>query len=115
MRISDWSSDVCSSDLGYGLWNMGPCLYVECPWHHAHDQALRSLDDRDGARFHYQYRFWRLGPGRSVPPRLLDLKRRGEYSDASCRGQFGKRGIRCNAIFPGFIFSPPTKKNYSPL
>src|SRR3546814_9805168 len=23
MRISDWSSDVCSSDLGYGLWR-GP-------------------------------------------------------------------------------------------
>src|SRR3546814_18332352 len=32
MRISDWSSDVCSSDVGYGIqtwnrWNAGPCAH----------------------------------------------------------------------------------------
>src|SRR3546814_11779309 len=32
MRISDWSSDVCSSDLGEGLVVDGE---VRCPLHHA--------------------------------------------------------------------------------
>src|SRR3546814_12977249 len=30
MRISDWSSDVCSSDLVRGCWNIGYCG-LGCP------------------------------------------------------------------------------------
>src|SRR3546814_7309532 len=69
MRISDWSSDVCSSDLGAVLWPIG----------HGQDDPiggpLAGADRRRRARLERQRR---VQPG----GRLL---RQGEIGRASCR------------------------------
>src|SRR3546814_4516673 len=50
MRISDWSSDVCSSDLLSGLWQ--PCNADARPWHRrlraGEPHLCRSVDPRVG-------------------------------------------------------------------
>src|SRR3546814_2828095 len=47
MRISDWSSDMCSSDLGrrggdQAELDRNPPLHVELCRHRSHDQAART-------------------------------------------------------------------------
>src|SRR3546814_14931737 len=42
MRISDWSSDVCSADLNYGLINPGGNERQKCPTEPCHLMKSRS-------------------------------------------------------------------------
>src|SRR3546814_10555355 len=42
MRISDWSSDVCSSDLGYMVY------WLAGNWHTPESGAWKCLVDHDG-------------------------------------------------------------------
>src|SRR3546814_7266263 len=50
MRISDWSSDVCSSDLSPPDTSTGRCRTIRAPWHHAHDAPARHAADRPSHR-----------------------------------------------------------------
>src|SRR3546814_14707631 len=71
MRISDWSSDVCSSDLRKGFGNLGPCY------------TAASDDDFLTAR-------GRLRFGRSFSSRSLFLRRRvlrNDHSNQRCGGE----------------------------
>src|SRR3546814_10722503 len=56
VRISDWSSDVCSSDLGFGRGGTGRplgCLARPVEQLHYHNEERRHEEDReDGGRNH---------------------------------------------------------------
>src|SRR3546814_68673 len=41
MRISDWSSDVCSSDL---LFSLSPCIVKEALFHSANGEYVKPLN-----------------------------------------------------------------------
>src|SRR3546814_8791464 len=45
MRISDWSSDVCSSDLGHGAVSSAVCFFGGDKADLAHPLGLREIDD----------------------------------------------------------------------
>src|SRR3546814_19053659 len=53
MCISDWSSDVCSSDLSGFLWKKGETLGVVTAWHcltGTHPETRQSLNPGKAAR-----------------------------------------------------------------
>src|SRR3546814_6369953 len=62
MRISDWSSDVCSSDLGTGRGGAGGHLRrVHPDPHRLPADRLRDLPDHQGLQPHEQARGSRTG------------------------------------------------------
>src|SRR3546814_13829891 len=82
MRISDWSSDVCSSDL--------PELAQQLA--HAPTDALLDIA---------------LGIRRFAPVEAYCLSKRGNQLRGNAAAlRWGKRGARINSVSPGIISTP---------
>src|SRR3546814_12078386 len=65
MRISDWSSDVCSSDLGDLFGDTGKRRFVRpAGADEAQDRIQHALADRDAA--HCPLRFQQVGRGQEI-------------------------------------------------
>src|SRR3546814_20069752 len=89
MRISDWSSDVCSSDLeGDGLEYLGTLTAAR----RGPDGAAGALAQGASRRFGY-HRAVRRGAGRAVRRR----RRRGAGDTGRSRGQIGRASCRDRA------------------
>src|SRR3546814_5484155 len=68
MRISDWSSDVCSSDLLGSVWPEGAELDLQVT-----RSRWEGLDEGHGHLRARKVRVARSGRGEAAQPRLLDL------------------------------------------
>src|SRR3546814_9171201 len=62
MRISDWSSDVCSSDLAYRVESIDPA------------KVAITLKSEDGREVDWRLRQWGAGKVQTFAPQPLDLK-----------------------------------------
>src|SRR3546814_3600355 len=78
MRISDWSSDVCSSDLAGNRLSHGAGLV----------EALKGVATEDRAAFGEAISLHQRGPGHRLEP-LLDLQRQGRAA-GNAQAQRGK-------------------------
>src|SRR3546814_3884320 len=77
MRISDWSSDVCSSDL-----------------------ACDSNDARSWRRFHHQHQFGRIADRRSLRSSLCIIKIGDQYAHEICRQKIREDQSSLNGGIP---------------
>src|SRR3546814_8344274 len=87
MRISDWSSDVCSSDLSWNWSHQNRSWQHERAHHYAgvypahHPQAQRASEDRPASRHGARHR-WRDRPARAE----------GDRQGVELATEAGKRG-----------------------
>src|SRR3546814_18512294 len=98
MRISDWSSDVCSSDLGRD-YRVLRCYPAACPCGHEASGGLRSRCDaagggtalRTGARAGARIDGDRIARCPTRPPHALSTWREADARPGPCRltGGFG--------------------------
>src|SRR3546814_6458064 len=73
MRISDWSSDVCSSDLEKGFYHCFGCG--------AHGDAIRWMTDQRGLPFMEAVKELAAGAGMEVPAPDPHAAKRAEQAD----------------------------------
>src|SRR3546814_19084298 len=92
MRISDWSSDVCSSDLGDLFGDTGKRRFVRpAGADEAQDRIQHALADRDAA--HCPLRFQQVGRGQDpLGARLVEAstaeRRVGKECVSTCRSRW---------------------------
>src|SRR3546814_3526444 len=60
MRISDWSSDVCSSDLEFGIWAAGQ-VETRSVFERPIDRTIRDLGVRTPPQYHEGVDLFEIG------------------------------------------------------
>src|SRR3546814_9214406 len=105
MRISDWSSDVCSSDLDLDVWRRALDVNLMGAVHCCRAVVPGMVDHSSGAIVNTlsaaaltgNHDFSAYSASKAA---LLQLTR-------DVATQYGAAGLRCNAIAPGLILTPP--------
>src|SRR3546814_6755331 len=104
MRISDWSSDVCSSDLDLDVWRRALDVNLMGAVHCCRAVVPGMVDHSSGAIVNTlsaaaltgNHDFSAYSASKAA---LLQLTR-------DVPTQYGAAGLRCNAIAPGLILTP---------
>src|SRR3546814_16835977 len=99
MRISDWSSDVCSSDLEgrHGVARIGPAIPEVSGPVVPHDQVLGVRPDRPDLYRHPRRAAEDVALDTdALPPRALDRQSVEEGKSVSVRVDHGGRSIIIN-------------------
>src|SRR3546814_8148156 len=98
MRISDWSSDVCSSDLTPDAWNTMFAVHARAPFFVV-QSALSRLSD--GGRIINTSSGAATRPLQAVPIYSMAKAAINNLTHALAM-ELGPRGITVNAVAPGW-------------